>query len=92
MKLRHDFILVELFEEAKVSKGGVLLPTIAPTPFREGKVLAAGPGTWYNGTLVEVDVIPGDVVTFHNGAGATYKDGNRLLKYSDVIQVDEVRV
>ena len=92
MPMQHDFILVKLKEVDNKTSGGLFLPETAAHPFREGTVIKAGSGVYNAGTFIDIDIIEGDVVTFHASAGIKYKDGNHLIKYSDVIEVEQVAV
>lgn len=61
-------------EEAKTTKGGILLPEKAQEKPRQGKVLAAGPGkTDEKGRVQPMDVKVGDQILFSSYAGAEYK-------------------
>ena len=56
-----DRVVIRPIDEAKVTKGGIILPdTVQERPL-EGEVVAAGPGRRLdNGKLLEMDLKTGD--------------------------------
>lgn len=83
-------ILVER-EDAKTTKGGILLPESAQKKPRQGKVLAVGPGKADdNGKLQKMDVRVGDKVFFSSYGGTEYKVDDAeylILSEEDVLAV-----
>lgn len=78
-------------EEAKATKGGILLPESAQKKPREGKVIAVGPGKAdSNGKLQRMDVKVGDRVLFSSYGGTEYKMDDTefmILSEEDVLAV-----
>ena len=72
-------------EEAKTTKGGILLPESAQEKQKRGIVLAVGPGKVDDrGRLHPVDVKVGDQILFSSYAGSEYKsDGQEFLILSE---------
>ncbi len=61
-------------EEAKTSKGGILLPGSAQKKPREGVVVAVGPGkSDDSGKMHPIDVKVGEKVLFSSYGGTEYK-------------------
>ncbi len=83
-------ILVER-EDAKTTKGGIILPESAQKKPRSGKVLAVGPGKADdNGKLQKMDVNVGDKVLFSSYGGTEYKVDDAeylILSEEDVLAV-----
>ncbi len=78
-------------QEAKTSKGGILLPETAQQKPREGEVIAVGPGKIDDkGRSQPMDVKLGDRVLFSSYAGTEYKDEDReylILSEEDILAV-----
>lgn len=78
-------------EEAKTTKGGILLPETAQEKPRQGKVLAVGPGKVdEKGKTQHLDVKVGDQILFSSYSGTEYKaDGTEylILSEEDVLAV-----
>lgn len=78
-------------QEAKTSKGGILLPESAKEKPKQGKVLAVGPGkTDEKGRHHPVDVKVGDQVLFSSYGGTEYKANDEeflILSEEDVLAV-----
>ena len=78
-------------QEAKTSKGGILLPEAAQEKPRQGEVIAVGPGkTDEKGRQHPVGLKAGDEILFSSYAGTDYKtdDGEFLiLSEDDVLAV-----
>lgn len=72
-------------EEAKTSKGGILLPEKAQEKSRRGKVIAVGPGKIDDkGSTQSIDLKVGDQILFSSYAGTEYKaDENEYLILSE---------
>ncbi len=76
-----DRVVIRPIDEAKVSRGGIILPdTVQERPL-EGEVVAAGPGRRLdNGKLLEMDLKTGDKVIFSKFAGTEFTvDGEDVL-------------
>lgn len=87
-----DRVVIEVAEaETKTASGIILADTAKEKPMK-GKVIAAGPGAYQNGTLVPMDVKAGDMVVYSKYAGNEIKvDGKDLLivRQSDILAVVE---
>jgi len=76
-----DRVVIRPIDEAKVTKGGIILPdTVQERPL-EGEVVAAGPGRRLdNGKLLEMDLKTGDKVIYSKFAGTEFTvDGEEVL-------------
>ena len=76
-----DRVVIRPIDDAKVTKGGIILPdTVHERPL-EGEVVAAGPGRRLeNGKLLEMDLKTGDKVIFSKFAGTEFTvDGEDVL-------------
>ncbi len=95
MKVRPlgDRILVQRIMEEEKSKGGIIIPDTAKEKPQEGKVVAVGKGrTLEDGTLVPLEVKPGDKILFAKYGGTEVKiDGEEhiILKEEDVLGILE---
>ena len=95
MKFRplHDRVVVRRIEEDERTKGGIIIPDTAKEKPQQGEIVAVGPGARdEKGTLVPLDVKPGDRVLFGKWSGTEVKiDGEDLLimKESDVMGIIE---
>ena len=71
--------------EAKTSKGGILLPEAAQEKPRQGEVIAVGPGKMDDkGRQHPVGLKAGDEILFSSYAGTDYKtDGGEFLILSE---------
>lgn len=78
-------------EDAKSTKGGILLPESAQKKPRDGKVIAVGPGaTDSNGKIQRIDVKVGDRILFSSYGGTEYKVDDTeylILSEEDVLAV-----
>lgn len=78
-------------QEAKTTKGGILLPETAQEKPRQGKVIAVGPGkTDEKGKSHALDVKVGDEILFSSYSGTEYKSGDAellILSEDDVLAV-----
>lgn len=78
-------------EEAKTTKGGILLPESAQQKPREGKVIAVGPGKADDqGRIQRMDVNVGDKILFSSYGGSDYKIDDQeylILSEEDVLAV-----
>ncbi|MCH7714256.1 MAG: co-chaperone GroES [Chloroflexi bacterium] len=76
-----DRVVIRPIDEAKVTKGGIILPdTVQERPL-EGEVVASGPGRRLdNGKLLEMDLKTGDKVIYSKFSGTEFTvDGEDLL-------------
>ena len=95
MKLRplHDRILVERLDEEQKTAGGIIIPDTAKEKPQEAKVIAVGPGKRDDsGTLIAMDVKPGDRVLFGKYSGTEVKlDGKErlIIREDDVLAILE---
>ncbi|MES2273359.1 MAG: co-chaperone GroES [Chlamydiota bacterium] len=78
-------------QEAKTTKGGIILPEAAQEKPRQGKVIAVGPGKVDDkGHIHAVEVKVNDEVLFSSYAGTEYKAGEQnylILTEEDVLAV-----
>ena len=78
-------------QEAKTTRGGILLPEAAQEKPRQGVVLAVGPGRVdEKGKTHPVGVKMGDEILFASYAGTEYKSGEEsylILTEEDVLAV-----
>jgi chaperonin GroES len=78
-------------EEAKTTKGGIILPDSAQQKPREGKVVAVGPGKADDkGVCHPVDVKVGDKILFSSYSGTEYKADDTeflILSEEDILAV-----
>jgi len=95
MRLRplQDRVLIRrVVAEAKTT-GGILIPDTAQEKPVQGEVVAVGPGARNNdGTLVPMDVKPGDRVLFAKWSGTEVKlEGDELMimNQADIMGVVE---
>jgi len=74
-------------QEAKTSKGGILLPEAAREKPKQGKVLAVGPGKIDGkGKVLPMDIKVGDQVLFSSYAGTEFQE-HLILGEEDVLAV-----
>ncbi len=70
----YDRIVVKRIEEQETTRNGIIIPDSAKEKPQEGEVIAVGHGKRLeNGTLVALDVKPGDRVLFAKYAGSDTK-------------------
>lgn len=95
MKIRplQDKILLRPSKAEETSKGGIIIPENAKEKPTTGEVLNVGAGkVLQDGTLVPMDVKPGDVVIYGKYAGTEVEiDGEklRIISQDDVLGVQE---
>jgi len=75
----HDNILVRRHDAEETSAGGIVLAASAIDKPRLGTVVAAGPGKYVNGQIVDSVVKEGDVVLFGKTSGYEIKVGDEKL-------------
>src|SRR6267378_2832286 len=87
----HDRIIVDRLEDGEQQIGGIIIPDSAKEKPQRGTVVAAGSGrTAKDGTLIALDLKPGDQVLFGKFAGQEIRlDGKDLfiMKEDDVLAV-----
>ena len=84
----HDRVLVERLEEAEQVRGGIIIPDSAKEKPQQGKVIAAGNGKRLeDGTVVALDVKPGDRILFgkYSGSEIRLEDNEYLILREDEI-------
>ena len=89
----YDRIIVQRSEEEKQTASGIVIPDTAREKPEQGEVIAIGSGRLMpNGTLLELQVKPGQRVLFSKYSGQTVRlDGEEylVLKEEDVLGVIE---
>jgi len=69
-----DRVLIKRVEEQETVKGGIIIPDTAKEKSQEGEVIAAGTGKRLeDGTVVPLEVKPGDRILFGKYSGAEIK-------------------
>ena len=95
MKFRplHDRVVIRRVDAEGKTAGGIFIPDAVQEKPIEGEIVAVGPGARNDkGTIVPLDVKPGDRILFGKWSGSEIKlDGEDLLimKESDVMGVIE---
>ena len=94
MKLKPlgNRVVVEPIEQEDITAGGIVLPETAKEKPQKGTVIAAGPGEYKDGKLVELEVKEGDQVLFAKYAGTEIKvEGKKLsiLRESHLLAIIE---
>ena len=95
MKFRplQDSVLIRRIEAEAKTAGGIIIPDTAQEKPMEGEIVAVGPGARdEKGTIVPLDVKPGDRILFGKWSGSEVKlDGEDLLimKESDIMGIIE---
>ena len=83
MKVRplHDYVILKRVEEKETVRGGIIIPDSAKEKPQEGEVIAVGTGKRLeSGTLIPIEVKPGDRVLFGKYSGTEIKlDGEDFL-------------
>jgi chaperonin GroES len=87
----HDRVMVKRIESEAKTAGGIIIPDTVKEKPQEGEVIAVGSGTRSeNGSLIALDVKPGDKVLFGKWSGTEIKvDGQDYLvmKESDIMGI-----
>jgi chaperonin GroES len=87
MRLRplQDRVLIRRVDAEARTAGGILIPDAVQEKPLEGEVIAIGPGARNkDGTLLPMDVKPGDRVLFGKWSGTEVKlDGEELMIMSE---------
>ena len=95
MKFRplHDRVVIRRVEPEGKTTGGIFIPDTVQEKPMEGEIVAVGPGARdERGTVVPLDVKPGDRILFGKWSGSEVKlDGEELLimKESDIMGIIE---
>jgi chaperonin GroES len=93
MKFRplHDRVVIRRVEPEGKTTGGIFIPDTVQEKPMEGEIVAVGPGARdERGTVVPLDVKPGDRILFGKWSGSEVKlDGEDLLimNESDIMGV-----
>jgi chaperonin GroES len=84
----YDRIVIRRIEVKEQVQGGIIVPDTEKEKPQEGEVIAAGKGKRLeNGTLLPLDVKPGDRILFGKYSGSEIKiDGQEYL----ILREDEV--
>jgi len=84
----HDRVLITRVEGHETVKGGIIVPDTAKEKSQEGQVIAAGTGKRLeDGTVVPLEVKPGDRILFGKYSGAEIKlDGEDYI----ILREDEI--
>lgn len=89
----QDRVLVEYSDESEKSSGGLYIPDTAKEKPQRGTVVAVGPGKLTDdGTLLKVDVKPGDSVLFDKYSGSKIKIDDTeylIIKDDDILGIIE---
>ncbi|MGA2711630.1 MAG: co-chaperone GroES [Bryobacteraceae bacterium] len=87
----YDRIVVKRIEEQEAVRNGIIIPDSAKEKPQEGEVIAVGHGKRLeNGTLVALDVKPGDRILFGKYSGSDTKvEGTEylIMREDDVLGV-----
>ena len=88
LKPLSNRVLVEVEEEQKTTKSGIVIPeTVEKGDLLKGKVVAVGPGKYADsGQLIPVRVKEGDIVFFEKPYGSKKIEEKYLLISEDDIQ------
>lgn len=92
IKPLEDRVLVQIAEAETTTASGLVIPDSAKEKPQEGKVVAAGPGRFSEGTRVPMDVKEGDTVVFSKYGGTELKYNGEeylLLNARDILAVIE---
>ncbi|HEX7812228.1 MAG TPA: co-chaperone GroES [Burkholderiales bacterium] len=89
----YDRIIVQRLEEEKQTASGIVIPDTAKEKPEQGEVVAVGSGRLLqDGTVLPLQVEPGERVLFGKYAGQTVKIDDReylVIKEEDVLGVIE---
>jgi chaperonin GroES len=87
----YDRIVVKRIEEQEAMRNGIIIPDSAKEKPQEGEVIAVGHGKRLeNGTLMALDVKPGDRILFAKYSGSDTKvDGTEylIMREDDVLGI-----
>ena len=88
----EDRIVVKANEAETTTASGLVIPDTAKEKPQEGTVVAVGPGRFYDGARVPMDVKVGDVVLYSKYGGTEVRSGaDELLVLSarDILAIVE---
>ena len=89
----YDRILAKRLEDKEQTHGGIIIPDSAKEKPQKGEVIAVGKGKRLeNGTLVPLDVKPGNYILFAKYSGTEIKLQDReflILREEDVLGIAE---
>ena len=89
LPMEDKVVLRPIIEEEKVSSSGFVMQRNADEKPSEGIVEAVGPGIVFpNGTKLEIDLKPGDKVTYAKNSGTEVEEF-LILPYKDIFAVIE---
>ena len=87
----HDRVLVRRLEAPEKTAGGIIIPDNAKEKPQEGEIVSAGIGTRSeDGSVIPLDVKPGDKILFGKWSGTEVKIDDEdmiIMKESDVLGV-----
>jgi chaperonin GroES len=87
----HDRVLISRIEEGETVKGGIIIPDSAKEKSQEGEVIAVGAGKILeNGTILPVEVKPGDRILFGKYSGTEIKIAGQdyiILREDEIVGV-----
>ncbi len=87
----HDRVLIRRVEAQERTAGGIIIPDTAQEKPQEGEVVSTGSGTrGDDGTIMPLDVKPGDKILFGKWSGTEVKlEGEDLIimKESDILGI-----
>jgi chaperonin GroES len=90
--LEDKVIVKPVVEQEKTSASGLIIQSLKEEKPSEGIVIAVGPGIIFaNGTRLEIDLKPGDRVTYSKFSGTEF-EGYLILPYKDIFAVIEEAV
>lgn len=70
MKLLRDNVLVKQLRKEQLGK--IIVPEVVQDEWYRGKVIAVGPGAYFYGKLIKLEIKVGDVVIFPPPMGMAY--------------------
>ena len=89
----QDRVLVQRIDEKESIRGGIIIPDSAKEKPQEGKVMAAGNGKRLeDGTILPLEVRPGDRVLFGKYSGTEIKLDDEeflILKEDEILGITE---
>ena len=85
-----DRVVIKPLEEAETMRGGLYIPDTAKEKPQQGAIVAVGPGRFYEGKRVPMEVKAGDRVLYGKYSGTEVTvDGEQvlILRESDILAV-----
>lgn len=93
LKPLNDRLVVKAVTPVEKTAGGIFLPDSAQEKPQEAEVVAVGPGkTLDNGTVIPLEVKPGDIIVYAKYGGTEIKIGGNeyvILRQDDVLAIKE---